>query len=100
MKGVIHWVSVKSGIAAEIRIYNPLFNQTDPTKAESLTEAINPESEVILKNCVVEAALQEAEPETHFQFERIGYFVTDRHDHSSANPVLNRTVTLRDTWAK
>ena len=100
VKGVIHWVSVKSGIAAEIRIYNPLFNQTDPTKAESLTEAINPESEVILKNCVVEAALQEAEPETHFQFERIGYFVTDRHDHSSANPVLNRTVTLRDTWAK
>jgi glutaminyl-tRNA synthetase len=77
-----------------------LFNVPDQAKADSLSSAINTESEIVLKNCIVEPALQNASPEQHFQFERIGYFVADRHDHSSENLVFNRTVTLRDTWAK
>ncbi|NND91640.1 MAG: glutamine--tRNA ligase/YqeY domain fusion protein [Granulosicoccus sp.] len=99
VKGVIHWVSVKHGIPAEIRLYNPLFTLPDPGKADSLVEAINPESEIILTSCVVEPSLSAAAPEEHFQFERIGYFVGDRHDHSKESLVFNRTVTLRDTWA-
>lgn len=100
VKGVIHWVSASHGIAAEVRLYNPLFTVPDPAKAESLGSAINPESEIILKNCIVEPALKDSTPEQHFQFERIGYFVADRRDHTAQNPVFNRTVTLRDTWAK
>ncbi|MFT5894925.1 MAG: glutaminyl-tRNA synthetase [bacterium] len=100
VKGVVHWVSASHGIPAEVRLYNPLFNVPDPAKADSLSSAINPESEIILKHCIVEPALNNASPEQHFQFERIGYFVTDRHDHSAENLVFNRTVTLRDTWAK
>ncbi|MFT5046143.1 MAG: glutaminyl-tRNA synthetase [Porticoccaceae bacterium] len=100
VKGVIHWVSASDGICAEVRLYNPLFNVPDPAKSDSLSSAIDPESEIILKNCVVEPALKNSTVEQHFQFERIGYFVTDRHDHSAENLVFNRTVTLRDTWAK
>lgn len=100
VKGVIHWVSASVGVAAEVRLYNSLFNVADPAKADSLSSAINPESEIILKNCVVEPELKNASAEQHFQFERIGYFVADRHDHSQENLVFNRCVTLRDTWAK
>ncbi|ASJ76458.1 glutamine--tRNA ligase/YqeY domain fusion protein [Granulosicoccus antarcticus] len=100
VKGVVHWVSATHGVPAEVRLYNPLFNRPDPTKADTLAEAFNPESETILTSCVVEPALQQAEPEQHFQFERIGYFVSDRSDHRTDSPVFNRTVTLRDTWAK
>lgn len=99
VKGVIHWVSASHGVPAEVRLYNPLFTVPDPAKAESLGSAINDESEIILKHCIVEPELKNAEPEQHFQFERIGYFVADRRDHSADNLVFNRTVTLRDTWA-
>jgi glutaminyl-tRNA synthetase len=99
VKGVIHWVSAVHGVPAEVRLYNPLFTQPDPTRAESLADAINPESEMVLHTCIVEPALQTSAAEEHFQFERIGYFVTDRHDHSASSLVFNRTVTLRDTWA-
>ncbi|MFK7854139.1 MAG: glutamine--tRNA ligase/YqeY domain fusion protein [Granulosicoccus sp.] len=100
VKGVIHWVSAKHAVSAEVRLFNPLFTITDPASAESLSSVINPESEIILNNCVVEPALQDSSAEQHFQFERIGYFVADRRDHSTQNLVFNRTVTLRDTWAK
>jgi glutaminyl-tRNA synthetase len=100
VKGVIHWVSAVHGIPAQVRLYNPLFTQPDPTRASSLSEAINPESRVVMTSCVVEPSLKDSAPEEHFQFERIGYFVSDRHDHSSDALVFNRTVTLRDTWAK
>ena len=100
VKGVIHWVSASHGIPAEVRLYNPLFTVPDPAKAESLDSVINTESEIILTSCVVEPELKNASPEQHFQFERIGYFVADRRDHSADNLVFNRTVTLRDTWAK
>lgn len=100
VKGVIHWVSAKYGESAEVRLYNPLFNTPDPAKAESIEDVIDPESEVVLTHCVVEPALKNSVPEQHFQFERIGYFVADRQDHSAEKLVFNRVVTLRDTWAK
>lgn len=100
VKGVIHWVSAKYGESAEVRLYNPLFNTPDPAKAESIEDVIDPESEAVLTHCVVEPALKNSVPEQHFQFERIGYFVADRQDHSAEKLVFNRVVTLRDTWAK
>lgn len=100
VKGVIHWVSASQGVKAEVRLYNPLFTNPDPARAESLASVINPESEIILSQCIVEPALTDAAPEQHVQFERIGYFVADRCDHTKETPVFNRTVTLRDTWAK
>jgi len=100
VKGVIHWVSAAHGVPAEVRLYNPLFTEVDPARAESLASVINAESEIILTGCVVEPALRDTTAEQHVQFERIGYFVADRRDHSADNLVFNRTVTLRDTWAK
>ncbi|MBX2881832.1 MAG: glutamine--tRNA ligase/YqeY domain fusion protein [Granulosicoccus sp.] len=100
VKGVIHWVSADHGKPAEIRLYNPLFTVTDPASADAIEDVINPESEIILKQCVVEPALADATAESRFQFERIGYFVADRHDHSPQKLVFNRTITLRDSWNK
>jgi glutaminyl-tRNA synthetase len=100
VKGVIHWVCARQGVAAEIRLYDTLFTVPDPAAAESFASVINPQSETVLMSSVVEPSLAEMTPETHVQFERLGYFVTDRRDHAVGKPVLNRTVTLRDTWAK
>lgn len=100
VKGVIHWVCARSAIPAEVRLYEPLFTVPDPASADSFSSVINHESEKVLSHCVVEPCLSDSQPEQHFQFERIGYFVTDRRDHTAGKPVFNRTVTLRDTWAK
>ncbi len=100
VKGVIHWVCARQGVNAEVRMYEPLFTVPDPGSAESFSSVINPDSEKVMTRCVVEPSLATAAPETHFQFERLGYFVTDRRDHNKELPVFNRTVTLRDTWAK
>lgn len=100
VKGVIHWVCAKMGVNAEVRVYDTLFTVPNPAAAESFTDIINAESEKVMSTCVIEPSLTDAEPETHFQFERLGYFVTDRRDHSPTTPTFNRTVTLRDTWAK
>jgi glutaminyl-tRNA synthetase len=100
VKGVVHWISAKHGVPAEVRLYDRLFNEVNPAQLDDWASAINPESRVIMQSAMVEASLTTAAPETHFQFERLGYFVTDRHDHSNAKPVFNRVVTLRDTWAK
>lgn len=99
VKGVIHWVSASHAVAAEVRLYDRLFNIPDPMSAPTLAQAINPESMSVMTSCFIEPSLANLEPETRVQFERLGYFVTDRHDHKSAAPVFNRTVTLRDTWA-
>ena len=100
VKGVIHWVSASAGVVAEVRVYDRLFNVENPASAESLESVLNPESKIVKKACMVEAALTDAKPEERFQFERLGYFVADRYDHQSGRPVFNRTVTLRDTWAR
>lgn len=98
VKGVIHWVDAASSVDAEIRLYEPLFSVPDPASAETVASVINAESKTVMRGCKVEQALANAAPEERFQFERIGYFVTDSADHSRATPVFNRTLTLRDTW--
>lgn len=100
VKGVIHWVSATHGRKATVRLYDHLFTDSNPAAAESLSTILNSESVTEIPNAIVEPALAEAAPETRFQFERVGYFVADRRDHSPESPVFNRTVTLREVWAK
>lgn len=98
-KGVIHWVSVPGGRAAEVRLYERLFNHEAPDKGDNaFMDHLNPESLSIVKQAWIEPSLAEAEAEQHFQFEREGYFVADRYDHCADKPVFNRTIGLRDTW--
>jgi len=97
-KGVIHWVDATTGIAAEIRSYDRLFTVEDPSKADNMDDVINPTS-LVVGQAIVEASLASADPEDRFQFEREGYFVADRFDHTSDKPVFNRVIGLRDTWA-
>ncbi|WMS86686.1 glutamine--tRNA ligase/YqeY domain fusion protein [Pleionea litopenaei] len=99
-KGVIHWVSVSHSLPAEIRLYDRLFNIPNPGSEADFVHAINQESLTVLTNARVEKSLQNVAPETRFQFEREGYFCSDRYDCKEDRLVFNRTVTLRDSWAK
>ncbi len=99
VKGVIHWVSAKHSLPAEIRLYDRLFKVANPDAESHFLDALNPDSLDILENCRVEASLQQAESGSRFQFERTGYFCVDSKDSSADKLVFNRTVTLRDTWA-
>ena len=101
VKGTIHWVSARHAIAAEVRLYDRLFTVPDPddsSDGKTYAEHLNAESKRIVR-AWIEPALAESAPEVNVQFERLGYFVADRHDHSRAAPVFNRTVTLRDSYA-
>ncbi len=100
-KGVIHWVSASRGKCAEVRLYERLFNHEAPDKGENaFMDHINPDSLKVVTNAWIEPALAVARPEQHFQFEREGYFVADRYDHSPEKPVFNRTIGLRDSWTE
>jgi glutaminyl-tRNA synthetase len=102
VKGTIHWVSAKYGVAADIRLYDRLFNVPTPddeSDGKSWIEHINPDAKRIVRGWL-EPEAANATPEQRYQFERLGYFVADRVDHRADAPVFNRTVTLRDTWAK
>ena len=96
VKGVIHWVSASESIEAEIRLYEPLFNNPDPLAAEDFMQAINPDSLSVKDRARVEIHAATAAVGTRFQFERQGYFVVD-DDSTSQHPVFNRVVGLRDT---
>ncbi len=100
VKGVVHWVSAKTSLTATIRLYDPLFSTSNPAAAESFESEVNVDSVTVMSNARIEPSLAQAAPETRFQFERTGYFVADRIDHSQQAPVFNRVVTLRDVWAK
>ncbi len=103
VKGTIHWVSAEHSLPAEVRIYDHLFTKENPEDVEpgqDFTVNLNPSSLETLTGCRVEPSLAEAEPEAFFQFERLGYFCADRFDCSRDRLVFNRTVSLRDTWAK
>ncbi|OGT87374.1 MAG: glutamine--tRNA ligase [Gammaproteobacteria bacterium RIFCSPLOWO2_12_FULL_52_10] len=101
VKGTIHWVSARHGVQGEVRLYDRLFTVPNPDKGgDDWEQYLNPDSEQILPDCIVEPGLREARPEDRFQFERLGYFCADRHDWSVDRPVFNRIVTLRDTWGK
>ncbi|WP_305806334.1 glutamine--tRNA ligase/YqeY domain fusion protein [Stenotrophomonas sp. YIM B06876] len=102
VKGTIHWVSARHAVAAEIRLYDRLFsveNPDDESEGKTYRDHLNPESRRSVTG-YVEPSAALAAPEQSFQFERTGYFVADRRDHGAATPVFNRSVTLRDTWAK
>jgi len=100
-RGVIHWVSARHAVDAEVRLYDRLFSQPFPGKgAEDFIEHLNPVSLQVLTGCKLEPVLAGAGAGDRFQFEREGYFCVDSRDSSEAGLVFNRTVTLRDSWAK
>ena len=102
VKGTIHWVSAKHAVSTEIRMYDRLFNVPTPddeSDGKSWIEHINPDAKRVVRGWL-EPEAANAAPEQRYQFERLGYFVADRVDHRADAPVFNRTVTLRDTWAK
>ncbi|MCX6133626.1 MAG: glutamine--tRNA ligase/YqeY domain fusion protein [Ignavibacteriales bacterium] len=98
VKGTIHWVSAPHALDAEVRLYDRLFNVENPG-GDDWRDHINPHALEVLKACKVEPSLAAANPLDRFQFERLGYFCAD-DDSKRGNLVFNRTVTLRDTWAK
>ncbi|PNH81109.1 glutamine--tRNA ligase [Vibrio diazotrophicus] len=99
VKGVIHWVSADKGLPAEFRLYDRLFTVPNPAAADDFAATINPES-LVKVNGFVEPSLVSAEAEVGYQFERMGYFCADNKDSTPESLVFNRTVGLRDTWAK
>ena len=99
VKSTIHWVSVQHAVRAEVRLYEQLFAVERPDEIENTDSILNPNSLEVLTDCCLEPSLAEAKPGDKFQFERTGYFCTDP-DSTPGNLVFNRTVTLRDTWAK
>ncbi|NOX85500.1 MAG: glutamine--tRNA ligase/YqeY domain fusion protein [Chlorobi bacterium] len=101
VKGTLHWVSLPHAIEAEVRLYDRLFMDEDPAghKDRDFREFINPDSLKILTNCKLEPSLQSARPDDKFQFQRLGYFCADK-DSTEEKLVFNRTVPLRDSWAK
>ncbi|MDX3936054.1 glutamine--tRNA ligase/YqeY domain fusion protein [Stenotrophomonas sp.] len=101
VKGTIHWVSAVHAVPAEIRLYDRLFsvpNPDDESDGKTYRDYLNADSRRTVTG-YVEPAAASAAPEQSFQFERTGYFVADRRDHTAATPVFNRSVTLRDTWS-
>lgn len=98
-KGVIHWVSASHCKRATVRLYDRLFSVESPDRAEGeFLDHLNPDSCTVLKNVPIEPSLAAATPEQSFQFERTGFFVADRYEHSEESPVFNRTVALRSSW--
>jgi glutaminyl-tRNA synthetase len=98
VKGTIHWVSAEHALDAEVRVYDRLFVAENPG-GENWMELMNPDSLQVLTKCKIEPGLAKAKIQDRFQFERLGYFCVD-DDSREGNKVFNRTVTLRDTWAK
>jgi glutaminyl-tRNA synthetase len=98
VKGTIHWVSAPHAVDAEVRLYDRLFTQAEPDALGDFKKHLNPHSlQVITAKC--EPSLKDAKAELRYQFERLGYFALDS-DSGSSKLVLNRTITLKDTWAK
>jgi glutaminyl-tRNA synthetase len=103
VKGTIHWVSATESLSCDVRLYDRLFTQPDPDDVpddREFTATLNPESLVVLREARVEPSVGQDPPGTRYQFERQGYFVSDTVDSKPDSLVFNRTVQLRDTWAK
>ncbi len=103
VKGTIHWVSARHALPCQVRLYDRLFKVADPDDAPAgadFTANLNPESLVVLKGALIEPGIADDPPGTRYQFERLGYFISDPIDSKPGDLVFNRTVTLRDTWAK
>ncbi|MEX9542159.1 glutamine--tRNA ligase, partial [Escherichia coli] len=99
VKGVIHWVSAAHALPAEIRLYDRLFTVPNPAAEDDFLSVINPES-LVIRQGFVEPSLRDAATDKPYQFEREGYFCADNRLSSADKLVFNRTVGLRDTWAK
>lgn len=104
VKGVIHWLSAEHAVSVQVRLYDRLFTEARPDAVRDangkylpFTDFINPESMQEI-NAWVEPIANQLPNESHWQFERLGYFVTDRYDHKKEKPVFNKTVSLKDTW--
>lgn len=103
VKATLHWVSARHALDAEVRRYDRLFVKEDPEDApagEDYVANLNPDSLDVLTGCKVEPSLAGAQPLDRFQFERLGYFCLDPDAERAGRPIFNRTVTLRDTWAR
>ena len=103
VKGTIHWVSASHAFEAQVRLYDRLFTVEDPNKEDdgkTYLDHLNAESQEVISDAKLEPGLAKAEPGERFQFERLGYFCADAGDSQAGKPVFNRTVTLRDAWAK
>ena len=103
VKATLHWVSAADAVEAEIRLYDRLFKVENPLKAPAdgtWLDNLNPDSLQVLNPCYLEPSLAATEPGFSCQFERLGYFCADLKDHTPEKPVFNRTVTLRDIWAR
>ncbi|MDA3955874.1 MAG: glutamine--tRNA ligase, partial [Oceanispirochaeta sp.] len=103
VKGTLHWVSAEKGIKAEVRMYDNLFtleNMDDMEEGKDYKDYINPDSLIVKTDCIIEPSLALVQPGKIFQFLRQGYFNADIKDHSAEHPVFNRTVALKDSWAK
>ena len=100
VKGTLHWVSAEHAVKAEVRIYDRLFSVENPSAdPRDFRELLNPESLKVLSTCYVEPMLATAKALDHFQFQRLGYFNVDL-DSTADKLVFNRTVSLKDSWAK
>nr|MCU0564864.1 glutamate--tRNA ligase family protein [Desulfobacterales bacterium] len=102
VQGTLHWVAAARAVSAEVRLYGHLFTREDPddvAEGGHFTDSINPTSLEVLTGCRLEPSLAAAAPGSRFQFERMGYFCADP-DSNPGRPVFNRSVTLRDSWAK
>ena len=103
VKGIIHWVSIQHSVPVEVRLYDRLFANPSPGSDDpdgNFINDLNPDSMETVTSCSVEPGLLEAKPEDIYQFERVGYFCVDSKESRPGALVFNRTVTLRDTWAK
>ena len=103
VKGTLHWVSAAHSLEAEVRLYDHLFVKPNPDaveEGEDFKTYLNPDSLEALTFCRVEPSLADAAPGNRYQFLRLGYFCVDTKDSNTEKIVFNRTVTLRDTWAK
>ncbi len=100
VQATLHWVSAEHAVDAEVRLYNHLFESADPSGGGDFISGLNPESLVTLASCKVEPSLADAEPGARYQFERQGYFCVDAVDSAPGRLVFNRTVSLRDSWAR
>jgi glutaminyl-tRNA synthetase len=100
VRGTIHWVSAAHAADAEVRLYDTLFASAKPDDETDFKAAINPASLEVLRGAKLEPSLAAVAPESRVQFERQGYFCADWRDHAPGRPVFNRTVGLRDTWAR
>ena len=100
VRAAIHWVPVNDSIDAEIRLYDRTFTVEDPSAVNDWRECFNHKALNVLKDCKLESSLRDALIDQSFQFERKGYFCVDSKDSTKEKLVFNRTIALRDTWAK